>query len=627
IGSTTTQEDPLGIESWRADDENQLKEKPRAAYTLRTPDLGRGHSGEPIPAGPPGSAPVWDENGDGRNYVASPLLLCGEGGGLYASAGSKDVLKEAWKEIARGSSSAISKATFICVHVDVHRRMQDAEETSPSNSDAALFDLRSDAEMNWAANSKGRTVMDFQQFEQACSGMVQGLGLTEESQRFGDFCSVVLGTCRAVGEDQKVNRPATRPVSGGLVSSSALPPDSPLRGSFPAIFGEGSGPEASGRWLLRSARPKEGNQKAPDGQESYGEQDKTTTIEKTARGSSTTVGDGSSPPARRVDAAVIRKSATEPTVTGGAASFSGGSVMVLHRAESCQSWPPAWVKQNNAGNRGGNADGPGREEENESIIIAKGMHATAPSPSPGPQVKAVDYRSLIGSVSKKALMLQEELRGDRARLLELQRCAVRGSTGRALLYGNSPRSYRTDQSDGEILISDLDNADHEAIRFVPFRSEYSKPYLASAATAPPPAAMMPDDPERASTTLPSPESASPSAVLGYRFSASGNDGSGSRILDSERAAVAAGAAADMTDSWEGSAAGSLSTGSLASGARNKTTTLTEASKISTRICVVVPRVQVGVLRHLLREGASPPDDRTAAARSDQQASPSSSGTL
>lgn len=34
----------------------------------------------------------------------------------------------------------------------------------------------------------------------------------------------------------QINRPTTRPASDGLVSPSALPPDSPLRGSFPAGF-------------------------------------------------------------------------------------------------------------------------------------------------------------------------------------------------------------------------------------------------------------------------------------------------------------------------------------------------------------------------------------------------------
>lgn len=54
IVPTTTQEDPLGIESWRADDDSPQKEKPGAVGVVHTPDLGRGHMGEPIQAGPPG---------------------------------------------------------------------------------------------------------------------------------------------------------------------------------------------------------------------------------------------------------------------------------------------------------------------------------------------------------------------------------------------------------------------------------------------------------------------------------------------------------------------------------------------------------------------------------------------
>ncbi|CAM9667826.1 unnamed protein product, partial [Hapterophycus canaliculatus] len=147
-------DDPLGIESWRADEDNLRKEKPGAICTAHTPDLGRGHSGEPTQVGPPGSAPIWSENGDGRYYAVSPVY--GEAGGLHASTRSKDVLQEAWKEIARGRSNAISKATFICIHVDVHRRMEEGESTWPSKPDSALFDLRSDAEMNWATSSKVR---------------------------------------------------------------------------------------------------------------------------------------------------------------------------------------------------------------------------------------------------------------------------------------------------------------------------------------------------------------------------------------------------------------------------------------------------------------------------------------
>ncbi|CAM9917455.1 unnamed protein product, partial [Laminaria digitata] len=85
-----------------------------------------------------------------------------------------------------------------------------------------------------------------------------------------------------------------------------------------------------------------------------------------------------------------------------------------------RSWPPAWVKlkSDNQGNAG--ADGSG----NTALVLARGMFSSLQHSNPSetdPQVKALDTRLLIGSVSQKALWLQEELRHNRTRLIELQR--------------------------------------------------------------------------------------------------------------------------------------------------------------------------------------------------------------
>ncbi|CAM9683194.1 unnamed protein product, partial [Hapterophycus canaliculatus] len=299
-----------------------------------------------------------------------------------------------------------------------------------------------------------------------------------------------------------------------------------------------------------------------------------------------------------------------------------------------QSWPPAWVKRNAAA---GDANGNDRKDESGGIVIARGIRAAASSSSstkvatPGPQVRVVESRLLVGSVSQKALMLQEELRNDRARLLELQRCSARGSTARALLCGKSPRNRGRDcKQPGKYANrwgccssgSAVSDADNNGGNHPPRRDRHGP-----CSSCPTPrsgggggvatAAVQADCAERACTTPPPPESVMPSAVLGYRFSAGGDGDGGDDSYSPERAgsgrtAAAAGAAADRTDRLEGSVEGSLSTGSLSSGAWSKARMTTEAS--IKRIGAVVPRVQDVVLRPLLREGASPPSDGTAASR-------------
>eukprot|EP00903_Cladosiphon_okamuranus_P008857 g8481.t1 len=443
-------DDLLGIGSWRADDDSSRREK-QSTPAFPTPDLGRGNSGVPRPTGPPGSAPPWNEHEDGR-CLAAPSGK-GEAGVLFASTRSRDVLHKAWGEITTEGSNAISKATFILVHVEVHRRVDHGESTTRPESGSATCDLRSDAEMNWATSSKGRTVMDLQQFQQACLAMANGLGVTADASRYGTFCCAVLEACRAIGEHQKVNRPSTRPPREGLSSPSALPPDSPLRGSFPPGFDQASDPDESGRWLLRSARPPERERQQeqqsrreaepenafglepPPRQGRQRQQQATRSAEKAA---TMTSGEGSIPSRAQASATVGggsgggggEESGTDPAARGSACGDR--PVLVMQRAESCRSWPPAWVKQSApkavADQDSGDGDGGAG-----AIVLARGLFA-AKSPPPstataaGPQMRSLDSRLLMGSVSQKALLLQEELRNDRARLLELQRNSGRGQT-------------------------------------------------------------------------------------------------------------------------------------------------------------------------------------------------------
>ncbi|CAM9110787.1 unnamed protein product, partial [Pylaiella littoralis] len=605
-------DEPLGIGSWawRADDESSRREN-RVTAAGRTPDLSRESSGEARPAGPPGSAPPWNENGDGPYSAALPRRSGADG--LRASTRSRNILTEAWKEVARyKESNAISKATFILIHVEIHRRVEEAESimTHPE-SGSTLCDLRSDAEMIWSTSSKGRTVMDFHQFHQAWSSIAKGLGVDADVPRYETFCSVALEACRKIGEDQQVNRPATRPGSDGLGSPSALPPDSPLRGSFPAGFDQAVSPDASGRWLLRSARPRENkqednreatdgrkpergtepeqsffggvNQQLPQQQQQQQRQLLSTPVTSatTARGLSAAAIGSCSPLPPQVSAAAAvagfdsgdGRSVNSRPSAGDASSGSRG-VVVMQRAESCRSWPPAWVKQRTSGGGGGDT-GDGGE-----IILARGIFAASSSPSTatsGPQVKALDPRLLMGSVSQKALLLQDELRSDRARLLELQRRSCRGhatqvphalcpfapTSGSFSFKGpqsGSPRSTTAGDGDGATgnIDSDAlrahDNSDgHYPTHQHPLR-QASAPRSVGAGTE-----------TLGTLVVPSPEPVSSCAVLGSRVS--GGGGGGETAGTSSRAGAGGewAAAADGTDSLEGSVEGSLSTGSLSTG--------------------------------------------------------------
>eukprot|EP00752_Nemacystus_decipiens_P004892 g4451.t1 len=606
-------DDPLGIGSWRADDDSSRREKQNTP-AVHIPDLGRGNSGEPRPAGPPGSAPPWNENDDGR-YLATPSGRGGVGV-LFASTRSRNVLHEAWGEVTTEGSNAISKATFILIHVEIHRRVGHAESIAHPTSGSASCDLRSDAEMNWSTSSKGRTVMDFEQFQQACLAMANGLGVTADGSQYGTFCGVVLEACQEVGEHLQVNRPSTRPTREGLSSPSALPPDTPLRGSFPARFDKTTGPDENGRWLLRSARPAEKKCEREEEQEEegrraegpevrqagpeqgFGDDDtpRQSKPKRSAEKAATTSGGGPVP--LRGRAAVTcggDKSAAAPAT--GDAARGGRAVLVMQRADR-QSAPAAAA----AGRDPRDGDG-----STGTIILARGLFAaTSPPPSStaaaaaaaaatGPQskIRPLDSRLLMGSVSQKALMLQEELRNDRARLLELQRYSSRGQTA-LLPCGTSPPSSPPPPSPPPPASPPLspsrdgvtDDKQPDLPRSVTAdvggvgsgggdvggQSQHPLPPLASAAPRVAGGHAVTADAAAAAavaeTTAAPPDALSCTAV-GYRFSG----GSG----ESERAGECAGSSVD----------GSLSTGSMSTGA--------DMSEITSRAPKVPPKGKVVLL--------------------------------
>ncbi|CBJ29874.1 hypothetical protein Esi_0163_0071 [Ectocarpus siliculosus] len=631
IPSPTSCDDYLGIDSWRADEDCARKEK-RGTASVRTPDLGRGNLGEARPAGPPGSAPLWNEGGDGR-YSVTPQSG-GEGNGGHGSTRSKDVVQEAWKEVARGGRNAISKATFILIHVEVHRRM---EEMSGSGQ----CDFRSDAEMNWATSSKGRTMMDFQQFDEACLGMTKGIGAAEGTRRQATFYSVLLEACRTIGGDQQDNDPANRPATEGLVRPSVAPPESPLRGSFPAGFGQTISPNDSGRWLLRSARrkenaePRQGNQREEEDEdrkrsERRGRQQQHPHAASTAGGLSDRLGHGSScssPPregAALVDGGGDGQRATATSMVGGATCADGSSFLVMQKADRLRSWPPAWVKQCADSSSGGDDARDSSESQKTGIVLARGIfaagsaHATA---NTGSQVKALDARLLIGSESQKALLLQEELRSNRARLLEIQRHPGRGPTALSQCRTSPRQGTRADEKPDKSRspttcagaggggggASSRDcNFLEDSQRSFPSHQQHCRAHPSAADSHPASCAV--NDSAEGSGTAPPESNLCCAALAGYRLSGATCVDIGDNDGDKTFAGRAGpGGGADGVDSLDGSLEGSLSTGSLSTGAG-------KSRAAAKGIGTVVRRVQAVVLRDLLREGASPPGHGFSGAR-------------
>ncbi|CAM9997503.1 unnamed protein product, partial [Ectocarpus sp. 12 AP-2014] len=604
IPSPPSCEDDLGIDSWRADEDGARKEK-RDTASVRTPDLGRGNLGEARPAGPPGSAPLWNEGGDGR-YSVTPQSG-GEENGRHGSTRSKDVVQEAWKEVARGGRNAISKATFILIHVEAHRRM---EEMSGSGQ----CDFRSDAEMNWATSSKGRTMMDFQQFDAACLGMTKGLGAAESTRRQATFYSVLLEACRKIGGDQQVNDPTKRPATEGLVRPNVVPPESPLRGSFPAGFDQASSsqrisrggkgtisPNDSVRWLLRSARRKEnaeprpGNQREEEDQdrkrpERRGRQQQHPHAASTAGGLSDRVGHGSScssPPregAALVDGGGDGQRATASSVVGGAICDDGSGFLVMQKADRrFRSWPPAWVKQCANSSSGGEDARDSSKSQKPGIVLARGIFAAGSAhaaANTGSQVKALDTRLLMGSVSQKALLLQEELRSNRARLLEIQRHPGRGPAA-PLQCGTSPRKdtradEKSDKSTSPTACAgtggggggasrrDCCNFLEDTQRSCRSHQPHCRAHPSAADSRPASCAI--NASAEGSGTAPPESNLCCAALLGYSLSGASCVDTGDNSGDKTFAGRAGpGGAADGVDSLDGSLEGSLSTGSLSTG--------------------------------------------------------------
>ncbi|CAM9848329.1 unnamed protein product, partial [Ectocarpus sp. 12 AP-2014] len=631
IPSPTSCDDDLGIDSWRADEDCARKEK-RNTASVRTPDLGRGNLGEARPAGPPGSAPLWNEGGDGR-YSASPQSGGEENGGR-GSTRSKDVVQEAWKEVARGARTGSSDFMVLTGDLEVHRRM---EEMSGSGQ----YDFRSDAEMNWATSSKGRTMMDFQQFDEACLGMTKGLGAAESTRRQATFYSVLLEACRTIGRDQQVNGPANRPATECLVRPDAVPPESPLRGSFPAetAAGQTISPNDSGRWLLRSARrkenaePRQRNQREEEDEdrkrsERRGRQQQHPHAASTAGGLSDRAGHGSScsPPPREgaalVDGGGDGQRATVTSAVGRAICADGSGFFVTQKADRrFRSWPPAWVKQCADSSSGGDDARDSSKSHKRGIVLARGIFAAGSAQAvanTGSQVKALDTRLLMGSVSQKALLLQEELRSNRARLLEIQRHPGRGPAALSQC-GTSPRNdTRADEKSdtstsptagagaggGGGGASSRDCCDFLEDTQRSCRSQQPHCRAHPSAADSRPASRAVNASAEGSGTAPPESTLCCAALVGYRFSGASCVDTGDNSGDKTVAGRAGpGGAADGVDSLDGS----LSTGSLSTG----TGKCRAAGK---GIRTVVRRVQAVVLRDLLREGTSPPGHGFTGAR-------------
>ncbi|CAM9130059.1 unnamed protein product [Ascophyllum nodosum] len=100
----------------------------------------------------------------------------------------------------------------------------------------------------------------------------------------------------------------------------------------------------------------------------------------------------------------------------------GVSAPEISKPRGGQSWPPAWVKLNKDNRDHYTVEG----SKETAPVLAKSIFATSrPLPSEqsgaGSRAKDVDIRLLKGSAFQKALFLQQELRHDRVRRLELQR--------------------------------------------------------------------------------------------------------------------------------------------------------------------------------------------------------------
>ncbi|CAN0242991.1 unnamed protein product, partial [Ectocarpus fasciculatus] len=469
--------------------------------------------------------------------------------------------------------------------------------------------------------------MDFQQFDQACLGMTKGLGAAADARRQATFYSVLLEACRTIGGDQQVSAPANRPSTEGLVRPSVVPPESPLRGSFPAGWGGSQtiSPDDSGRWLLRSARrkenaePRQGNQREEEDEdrrrsERRGQrrQQQHPHAESTDRGLSDRAGHGSScssPPrdsAALVDGASDGQRATATSVAGSAVCADGSGFLVMQKADRFRSWPPAWVKQ--CTDSSGDEDArDSSKSQKPAIILAKGLFAAGSAQSTanaGSQVKALDARLLMGSVSQKALLLQEELRSNRARLLEIQRHPGRGPAALSQC-GTSPRKgaradERPDKSRSPTACAGAGGggggaSSGDCCNIL----EDARGSCAVNASA---------EGTRSALTSPPESSLCCAALVGYRLSGgSGVDSSDNSGGKTFAGRAGPGGAADGMDSLDGSLEGSLSTGSLSTG--------TGKSRAAAKgIGTVVRRVQTVVLRNLLREGASPPGHGVPGAR-------------
>ncbi|CAM9162392.1 unnamed protein product, partial [Ectocarpus sp. 8 AP-2014] len=395
-------------------------------------------------------------------------------------------------------------------------------------------------------------------------------------------------------------------------------------------------PSDSGRWLLRSARrkenaePRQGNQREEEDEdrkrpERRGRQQQHPHAASTAGGLSDRVGNGSScssPPregAALVDGGGDGQKATATSVVGGTICADGSSFLVMQKADRrFRSWPPAWVKQCADSSSGGDDARDSSKSQKPGIVLARGIfaagsaHATA---NTGSQVKALDARLLMGSVSQKALLLQEELRSNRARLLEIQRHPGRGPTALSQCRTSPRKGSRADEKPdksrsptacagagggggGGASSRDCCNFLEDTQRSFPNHQQHCRAHPSAADSRPASCAV--NASAEGSGTAPSESNLCCAALVGYRLSGSTSVDTGDHSGDKTFAGRAGpGGGVDGVDSLDGSLEGSLSTGSLSTG--------TGKSRAAAKgIGTVVRRVQTVVLRDLLRKGASPP---------------------
>ncbi|CAM9954327.1 unnamed protein product [Ectocarpus sp. 13 AM-2016] len=465
-------------------------------------------------------------------------------------------------------------------------------------------------------------MMDFQQFDAACLGMTKGLGAAESTRRQATFNSVLLEACRTIGGDQQVNGPANRPATECLVRPNVVPPESPLRGSFPAGFDQASSsqiisrggkgalldfltvsPNDSGRWLLRPARRKEnakpwqGNQREEQDEdrkrsERRGRQQQHPHTASTAGGLSDRAGHGSScsPPPREgaalVDGGGDGQRATVTSVVGGAICDDGSGFLVMQKADRFRSWPPAWVKQcANSSSSGGEDARDSSKSQKPGIVLARGIFAAGSAhaaANTGSQVTALDTRLLMGSVSQKALLLQEELRSNRARLLEIQRHPGRGPAALSQCGTSPQKDTRADEKSdkstsptagagagggsGGASSRDCCNFLEDTQRSCGSHQPHCRAHPSAADSRPASCAV--NASAEGSGTAPPESNLCCAALVGCRLSGASCVDTGDNSGDKTVAGRAGpGGAADGVNSLDGSLEGSMSTGSLSTGTR------------------------------------------------------------